>query len=216
MTPDALIDILRAAVPETRLETGPAFDQPTIHVDREHLVEVCETLRDKPELNFSLLADVTAVDWLSRRPRFEVVYHLACLGDWGVRPNTDRPIAPARLRLKVPLSEDDARLSTVSSVWPSAAWPEREVWDLFGIVFDGHPDLRRILLPDEWEGHPLRKDYPVQVNVAARTYEPLQVSEEEFVANIEASRRVPGTPPGGIADHGSLSARAARRAGRES
>ena len=94
-----------------------------------------------------------------------------------------------RLRWKVRLAgDDDARLSTVSSVWPAANWLEREVWDLFGIAFDGHPDPRRLLMPEDWEGFPLRKDYPVQINLAPRTTEPLQVTEEEFRANMEKDR----------------------------
>ena len=75
-----------------------------------------------------------------------------------------------------------------SSVWPAANWAERELWDMFGIRVDGHPDLRRILMPEDWEGFPGRRDYPVQIKQPVKTYEPLQVSEEEFVANIEASR----------------------------
>ena len=79
-------------------------------------------------------------------------------------------------------------MPTVSSVWPSANWQEREVIDLFGIGFTGHPDPTRLILPDEWEGHPLRKDYPVQVNLPVRVYEPLQLTEQEFQANIAADR----------------------------
>ncbi len=86
------------------------------------------------------------------------------------------------------MSTSDGALPTVQGVWRGAGWPEREVWDMFGIVFDDHGDLRRLLMPEDWEGHPARKDYPVQIRKAAQTYEPLEVSEEEFRANIERDR----------------------------
>ena len=92
-----------------------------------------------------------------------------------------------RLRLKVRVTADGT-VPTVQSVYPGAGWLEREVWDMFGIVFDGHNDLRRLLMPEEWEGHPQRKDYPVQIQKAAQTYAPLEVSEEQFRANLERDR----------------------------
>ena len=91
------------------------------------------------------------------------------------------------MRLKVQLGLDEP-IATLTSVWPGAGWCEREVYDLFGIVFDGHPDLRRLMMPEDWEGHPLRKDYPVQVRKDAQTYMPLQVTDEEFRANMERDR----------------------------
>jgi len=93
-----------------------------------------------------------------------------------------------RLRVKVRLDGDDAHVVTVSDVWPSANWLEREVWDLLGIAFDGHPDPRRLLMPEDWEGHPLRKDYPVQIRMTPKTTEATQVTEAEFRANLLRDR----------------------------
>ena len=92
-----------------------------------------------------------------------------------------------RLRVKVRVGANGS-VPTVQGIWRGANWPEREVWDMFGIEFDNHGDLRRLLMPEDWEGHPARKDYPVQIRKAAQTYEPLEVSEEEFRANIERDR----------------------------
>jgi NADH-quinone oxidoreductase subunit C len=200
MDATAIIDIVRPRVPDATLEAEASIDLPTIRVSRAHLPEVCRVLRDAPALDFAFLAELTAVDRLPREPRFEVIYHLACLGESGPpRADAVQPRTPKRLRLKAAVPGSDPRIGTVSALWPSAGWPEREVWDLFGILFDGHPDLRRILMPDDWDGHPLRKDHPVQVSRRTRTTEPLQVSQAEFLANIAASRaqRSPDLPGSG-------------------
>jgi NADH-quinone oxidoreductase subunit C len=165
-----MIDELRALFPGIALEPGGSTDQPTIHVPAENLVEVCRALRDRPELAFILLADISAVDWWPREPRFEVVYHLTSM--------------TRRLRIKVTLHGNAARLPTVQGVWPGAGWLERETWDMFGIVFEDHGDLRRLLMPEDWEGYPLRKDFPVQIRLRPRAEQPLQVTEEEFRANL--------------------------------
>ena len=122
----------------------------TLWVPREMIRDVCAFLRDNAELQFNYLTDVTAVDWFPAEPRFEVVYHLLSI------PRKDR------VRLKVRLAADDPNLESVVPVFPSANYFEREVFDLFGIRFSGHPYLRRIMMPEDWEGHPLRKDYPVE------------------------------------------------------
>ncbi|MCU0256727.1 MAG: NADH-quinone oxidoreductase subunit C [Vicinamibacterales bacterium] len=178
---------LRAALPDADLEPLSGTDVPTLAVPRDRIVDVCRTLRDAPDLAYTFLSDLTCVDYWPRAPRFEVVYNLVCLGvkDFP-RPGVDQP--PKRLRLLVRLDGADARVPTLSGVHAAANWAEREVYDLFGIVFEGHPDLRRILMPDEWEGHPLRRDYPVQVKVPVSTSTALQLSEEEFVRNIERMR----------------------------
>jgi NADH-quinone oxidoreductase subunit C len=176
MDTQALLDRIREAAPEARAEAGAATDQPTVYVAREALEEVGLILRDAPGLRFDFLVDITAVDWFPKDPRFEIVYLLASLG------------LRQRLRLKVRVPGADPRAPTVAAVWPAAAWAEREVFDLFGIVFDGHGDLRRILMPEDWDGHPLRKDYPVQIRKAAKTEQPLQLSPEQFAANVRGQR----------------------------
>jgi NADH-quinone oxidoreductase subunit C len=169
-----MIDRLRARLPQIPIEAIEPSDMPTVRVPEAHLVEVCRLLHDDPDLACRFLADITAVDWWPREPRFEVVYHLA----------SERE----RLRLKVALGGHDAHLPTLQPLWPAANWLEREVWDMFGIVFDDHGDLRRLLMPEDWDGYPLRKDFPVQIRLRARADSPLQVSEEEFRANLAADR----------------------------
>lgn len=123
-------------------------DEVTVVVGPEHIVEVCQALRD--EYNFDFLADLTAVDyWPQQEPRFHVVYQLYSY------------LHNVSLRVRVPLSGEEPSLSTVEGIYPNANWYEREVWDMFGIHFEGHSDLRRILMPFDWVGHPLRKDYPL-------------------------------------------------------
>jgi NADH-quinone oxidoreductase subunit C len=141
---DRFADALRETVfyrGETTLVLAPAA-----------LVEVCVALRDAPALRYDYLADLTAVDWPDRTPRYDVVYHLLSL----------QTRARVRLKARVGQPEEDApEVPSVVSVWPTANWYEREIFDLFGITFAGHPDLRRLVMPADWEGHPLRKDYPL-------------------------------------------------------
>jgi len=170
-----IITALAPLVPGAAYEVGASIDFPVIYVPADRLVQTGVALHEAPSLRFTALVEVTATDYFPRDPRFEVVYHLLSI------PNRQR------LRLKVRVGESGS-VPTVQSVWPSAGWLEREVWDMFGIVFDGHPDLRRLLMPEDWEGHPQRKDYPVQIRKAAQTYEPLEISEEEFKANLQRDR----------------------------
>ncbi len=175
MDASSIIATLTPLVSGAALEAGASVDFATIYVPAERLVETSLALRDTPSLRFNVLVEVTAADYYPREPRFEVVYHLLSV------PNRTR----LRVKVRVP---GYGSVPTVQSVWRGAGWPEREVWDMFGIIFDGHPDLRRLLMPEDWEGHPARKDYPVQIKKAAQTYEPLEVSEEEFKANIARDR----------------------------
>ena len=181
-----ILDLLRRAVPGATIGELESIDMATIVVDREHLLEVGLVLRDDPSLQFALLVDVTAVDRLPAEPRFEIVYHMACVGEAYLTAGATTAATPRRLRVKVMLSAADTRVPSVVSVWPTAGWPEREVFDLFGISFDGHPDLRRILMPDDWDGFPLRRDYPVQIRKDAASWSPLQLTVEEFARNIRA------------------------------
>jgi len=181
-----ILEALRGAVPDGAAEAAPAADgMPAIYVAREHAATVCQALRDLPSLQFALALDITGVDFMPREPRYEVVLHLASLG---VPPYGD---TPKRLRVKFRVPGTDAHMPTLSGVWKSMNWGEREVYDLFGIHFDGHPDLRRILMPEDWEGHPARKDYPVQIKMTPKVYEPLQVTPQEFPANLQRDRDRP-------------------------
>jgi len=181
MDANTLIASLQEAVPGAEIESTPSVDlQWTIYVSREALPGVAQALRDRPEMAFNFLAEITAVDFWPREPRFELVYILVSI------PNR------LRLRLKVRLPGDDPHAPTMIGVWPAANWLEREVWDLFGIAFDGHPDPRRLLMPEDWEGFPLRKDYPVQIKMTPRSAEPLQVTEQEFRASVMKDRLTRG------------------------
>jgi NADH-quinone oxidoreductase subunit C len=175
-----IVDALRGSVPEGAVEVAAAGDgMPAIYVAREHAVAVCTALRDLPALQFSFAPDITAVDYMPREPRFEVMMHLVSLGVGGFGDT------PKRLRVKFKIPGNDPRMPDLSGVWKAMNWGEREVYDLFGIHFDGHPDLRRILMPEDWEGHPARKDYPVQIKMAPKVYEPLQLTPEQFAANMQ-------------------------------
>ncbi|MDQ3761191.1 MAG: NADH-quinone oxidoreductase subunit C [Actinomycetota bacterium] len=135
-----------AAIQQVTVDRGEI----TYYVRREHLVALCRTLRDDPALRFELCSSISGVDYGTEvAQRLHVVYHLTSM--------TYR----RRIRLEVAVDADDAQVPSVVEVYPTADWHERETWDMFGIVFDGHPALTRILMPDDWDGHPQRKDYPL-------------------------------------------------------
>ncbi len=151
------VDELKAHNSDWVVSAHLALGETTIIVPREFIVEVCATL--KHGYQFNLLSDLCGADrGVEEDPRFEVNYHLTSI-------KTGK-----RLRVKVLLSEDEPHVNTVTDVWKTANWHERETYDLVGIIFDNHPDLRRILLPSDWDGHALRKDYPL------RGYEPYSLS----------------------------------------
>ena len=178
MTAEEIMAAIAPAVPGATyvaLASADAAVTPTIGVPGEFIVQTCRALQG-PGLEFVAFSDVTAVDFHpNRHPRFDVVYHFVS------------PHRRTRVRLKVRVNLDEP-VPTLSELYPGAGWPERELFDLFGIVFDGHADLRRLMMPDDWEGYPLRKDYPVQLRKDAQTYMPLQVTQEEFQASMERDR----------------------------
>jgi NADH-quinone oxidoreductase subunit C len=145
-----IVQNLRAWDERSVAEVSQFRGELTIVLSREHLQRAAEYLQAEAGLQFDLLSDISAVDRFPIEPRFEVNYHLVSIS------------LRQTLRLRVWISGQDPVLDTITPVWPTANWHEREIYDLFGIRFEGHPDLHRILMPDDWEGHPLRKDYPVE------------------------------------------------------
>jgi NADH-quinone oxidoreductase subunit C len=134
------------------LETLQSHSDDIVILDRAGLRESFRLFKEDSKLNYDFLSDITAVDyWQKKEPRFEVVYQITSLKN------------RRRLRVRVPVPENDPAVESLTPLWRGANFLEREVWDLFGIRFTGHPDLRRILLYDEFQGHPLRKDYPVNL-----------------------------------------------------
>lgn len=154
MDPEQIAKVIEEKFPGQVLGTVTHAGQVGVKLSRDKIRDICLFLRDEPSVKMDHLADLTAVDYSTYPgdpgPRFEVVYNLIST------------VHRHRIRLKVRLTEEDPRIDTVSSVWNTANWHERETYDLMGIQFNGHPDLRRILLPEDWEGYPLRKEYPLK------------------------------------------------------
>jgi len=147
----SVYSILKKEFPESVNEYYDHRGEETIIINNDSLERVCLFLRDDPRCLFEMMIDLTAVDRLEMgiTPRFEMVYHFKSLTH------------STRLRLKTALPEEDCKISSIHHLWKAVDWYERECFDMFGIHFEGHPDLRRILMYDEFEGHPLRKDYPI-------------------------------------------------------
>ena len=147
---DEVVTSITEKFPRAVEETVCFRDEHTIRVKREHLLEVSKFLKEDPAAQFNFLSDLCGVDYMGREPRFEVVYHLYSMEH------------KHRLRMKVSLSESDLSIPSVVSIWKTANWHERECFDLLGITFSDHPDLTRILTPDGFRDHPLRKDFPLR------------------------------------------------------
>jgi len=150
MNLEEILGQIQKKFPEAILESSTFRGEHTLRVRAEDIVSVGRFLRDTPALSFDFLTDLCGVDRYPEEPRFEVIYHLRSMK------------SKATVRLKVSLPGEDPRAASVTSLWKGANWLEREAFDLLGIRFDGHPDLRRILLTPDWQGHPLRKDYPLR------------------------------------------------------
>ena len=143
------LEKLQAQFPDVFFEVRRFRDEVTVYVPREHIVAVAAFCKNGDGMGYNYLSDLTGNDWIDRDPRFEVIYQLYSMQHFGY------------LRLKVRVPEDDCVCPSVTSVWRTSNWHEREVHDMFGITFEGHPGLRRILLPQDWNGHPLRQDYEI-------------------------------------------------------
>jgi NADH-quinone oxidoreductase subunit C len=157
MENQTVVERLRSAHPDAIVAVAEQRGDVHITVHGKDIVTVARFLRDDPELHYIFLENLCGVDYLGREPRFEVVYHLLSF--------TNRH----RVCLKVGLPEDDPTVPSLTALWPTANWQERETYDMFGIIFSGHPSLKRILLPDEWEGYPQRKDVPLGAEEVAFT-----------------------------------------------
>ena len=151
MKAGGITTLLKQKFPNVVLGFHSHRSDETVVIERDSLDSVCRFLRDDSRCAFEIMLDITAVDFLemNMKPRFEMVYHFKSLTN------------ATRIRIKVHLEEDDCRLASISPIWKSADWYERECYDMFGIIFEGHPNLKRILMYEEFEGHPLRKDYPI-------------------------------------------------------
>lgn len=140
---------LKTKFPSVDFEVSDYKGELTIKFDKKFVVEICSFLKSDPELEFKFCSDITAIDWATRKNRFTVVYNI-----FSMKHNF-------RLRLKADVDESECKIDSVSSIWRAANWQERETYDMYGIKFNNHPDLRRMYMPEEFEYHPLRKDFPL-------------------------------------------------------
>lgn len=151
MEPLEIVEKIKEIFPAELLDIKEFRGQVSITIGKSRILEICGYLHDNPDLHFDYLVDLCGLDYLGKKEvRFEVVYNLYSMKH------------RHRIRLKAEVSGDGPAIDSVTPVWRGADWHEREVYDMFGIVFNGHPDLRRVLMPENWEGHPLRKDYPLK------------------------------------------------------
>ncbi len=184
---DQLAARLSERFPDLLLSAYPGLDMPVLEVRAYRIVEACTHLRDAE--GFDMLSDLSGVDRHPDEPRFEVNYHLLAMQ------------RVERVRVKVRVPTEAPRLPSVVPVWPAADWQEREVYDFFGVEFEGHPALARLFMPDEWVGHPLRKDYPVGGVPVEYRIEPSYVGEGHVITDL-GRPSAGGPPPRLIRDRG--------------
>ena len=146
---EIVVQKIKRHFPSTVLDSYSFVGDDTVIINKDDILDVCEFLKNDPELSFDFLSDLCGVDYMGREPRFEVVYHLFSI------------TKHHRIRLKAMVGEEET-IPSVVEIWGTADWLEREAYDMYGIFFIGHPNMVRILMPDDWDGHPLRKDYPLK------------------------------------------------------
>jgi NADH-quinone oxidoreductase subunit C len=160
MSPQEIAEIVKSQFPSEVIEIVTFRDQLSLLVKKSRIFEIMTYLHDSPDLSFDYLADLCGVDYQGRKDhRFEVVYNLLSI-------QHNHPI-----RIKAMVSEIECSIDSVVGIWAGANWHERECYDMFGITFNNHPDLRRILMPDDWEGYPLRKDYPLKSDLGEKEWD---------------------------------------------
>lgn len=151
MEPLQIANAIKEKFPDDVLSVNEFSGQATVTLKKDHIADICLWLQQEPDMQFDYLRDLTGLDYMKKKPiRFEVVYHLYSIKHSHM------------IRLKAQVTEDDCSIQTVTNLWQTADWHERECYDMYGIRFINHPDLRRILLPEDWKGYPLRKDYPIK------------------------------------------------------
>jgi NADH-quinone oxidoreductase subunit C len=161
------VDALRTAFPDAVEDTQEFRGEITVVIAADHIVDVCRYCHDTEGLDFNFLSDITGIDYYPQEPRFGIAYHLYSM------------LHNRSLRLKVCLAGDEPLVTSVTSIYPTANWFEREIYDLLGVTFVDHPDLRRILMPEDWDGHPLRKDYPLGYETVQFSFNYDEVNEHK-------------------------------------
>ena len=173
---ETAVQRIRDVFPDAVDDASAFHGDVSVTIRKDRLSGVVRLLKEEPDLGFDYLSDLAGVDYLGKEPRFEVVCHLTSTKDGTV------------IRLKIPVTSADPTIHSITPEYPSANWYEREIYDMFGITFPGHPDMRRILMPEGWRGHPLRKDYPLGGEAVAFTSNKDSIEEQSLPFILEGKR----------------------------